>query len=761
MKSKKNQIINYIVCSIVILILSISIIKTNSLFAANMLAVPNVGYNFSEKSVTIGKNETIELETNFIDSEIADTDISFEFTNPNVAKTAEIYKINIPRTPYRQIVIKIKGSNSGSTKFISKIKYGKSIFTATCKVTVKDEPNTVLLSKSNVTIGKGETIVLSENTNSGTYANADNLRWSSSNSNVASIIKKDGTNKAVVTGIKTGSTQITLKLYNGKTATCKVTVKEEPNSVSLSKNNLTIGKGETIILSENTNSGTYANADNLRWSSSNSNVVSIKKNEGTNKAVIKGINTGSAIISLELYNGKTATCTITVKDAPNSVSLSKSSFTLGMGETIVLSENTNSGTYANADNLRWSSSNPNVARVMKKAGTNKAVVTGINTGSAIISLELYNGKTATCTVVVKNAPTSISLTAKNIKIGKMETITLAESTNSGSYANVDNLVWTNGNPKVLKVNKKAGTNQVTIRGENIGRGVVLVRTYNGLVATCVVTVKNAPMDVKLNVHELKIKVGDTFTLHENTDDDSYANSKNLLWTNSDPNIISIKKKEGTNRAIITALKEGVSTVTIRTYNDKTDVCKVTVEKYNGKTRAELIKVIKQQIGKTGEDCQSYYGAGRSADWCCYFLGYCIDKVLGKGAAMKKFGFVDSDYGINEAAYGSDAGDIARAAERSDTKIVMHRYGDGYIPQAGDIFIMCERDDWRTHVGFIKEVKKDKDGNVIQYKTIEGNANSNSAEAATVDEFTRTYDTKNGYRIDTHIYGFIDVGFYFK
>ena len=64
-------------------------------------------------------------------------------------------------------------------------------------------------------------------------------------------------------------------------------------------------------------------------------------------------------------------------------------------------------------------------------------------------------------------------------------------------------------------------------------------------------------------------------------------------------------------------------------------------------------------------------------------------------------------------------------------------------------------------GFIKEVKKDKDGNVIQYKTIEGNANSNSAEAATVDEFTRTYDTKNGYRIDTHIYGFIDVGFYFK
>ena len=203
-----------------------------------------------------------------------------------------------------------------------------------------------------------------------------------------------------VVGKKSGTANVTVKSANGKTAACKVTVKPAPTSVKTNPTSLKLGAGEKYTISESTSSGSYANAANLRWTSSDTGVATVAKAAGTNKAVITAKKAGTTNITIKTYNGKSYTCKLTVYPAPASVKLSASNITLSRGKSYTISETTNSGTYANAANLKWSSSNNTFATVTK-AGGNKATIKGINKGTAYIKITLFNGKTAQCKVTVK------------------------------------------------------------------------------------------------------------------------------------------------------------------------------------------------------------------------------------------------------------------------------------------------------------------------------------------------------------------------
>ena len=268
---------------------------------------------------------------------------------------------------------------------------------ATCKVTVKTMPTSVKTSPTALTLGKGESYTIKENTNSGSYANVANLKWTSTNTRVVTVKKGSG-NKAALKAVGTGTASVRITLYNGKTATCKVTVKTMPTSVKTNPTALTLGKGESYTIKENTNSGSYANVANLKWTSTNTRVVTVKKGSG-NKAALKAVGTGTASVRVTLYNGRTATCKVTVKKAPASVKISPSSLTLNVGESYTIKESTNSGSYAHAANLKWTSTNTRVVTVKKGSG-NKAVLKAVSEGTANVKLTLYNGKTTICKVSV-------------------------------------------------------------------------------------------------------------------------------------------------------------------------------------------------------------------------------------------------------------------------------------------------------------------------------------------------------------------------
>ena len=263
---------------------------------------------------------------------------------------------------------------------------------ATCKVTVSPAPTGVKISPTALTLGKGESYTL-KGTVLPNDAKNKTCKWYTSRSSVAAV---SSTGK--VTAKAVGTAVITAKTVNGKKATCKVTVKTMPTSVKTNPTALTLGKGESYTIKENTNSGSYAHAANLKWTSTNTRVVTVKKGSG-NKAALKAVGTGTASVRVTLYNGRTATCKVTVKKAPASVKISPSSLTLNVGESYTIKESTNSGSYAHAANLKWTSTNTRVVTVKKGSG-NKAVLKAVSEGTANVKLTLYNGKTTICKVSV-------------------------------------------------------------------------------------------------------------------------------------------------------------------------------------------------------------------------------------------------------------------------------------------------------------------------------------------------------------------------
>ena len=335
----------------------------------------------NQSTLTLGRGESYSLISTVLPANANDKTCTWSTSNSSAATVSNTGKVTAKAV--------------GTATITAKTVNGK---TATCKVTVKPAPTSVKINPTALTLGKGESYTISESTSKGSYANGANLKWTSTNTRVATVQKGKG-NKAVIKAVGTGTANIKITLFNGKTATCKVTVKPAPTSVKINPTALTLGKGESYTISESTSKGSYANGANLKWTSTNTRVATVQKGKG-NKAVIKAVGTGMANIKITLFNGKTATCKVTVKPAPTSVKINPTALTLGKGESFTISESTSKGSYANGANLKWTSTNTRVATVQKGKG-NKAVIKAVGTGTANIKITLFNGKTATCKVKVK------------------------------------------------------------------------------------------------------------------------------------------------------------------------------------------------------------------------------------------------------------------------------------------------------------------------------------------------------------------------
>ncbi len=266
-------------------------------------------------------------------------------------------------------------------------------------------PSKLELNKSSLTLGIGEKYTLVKNTDIADYP----FSFNSSNDFVATI-----DSKGTITAVSCGTATVTCSTKNGLKASCKVTVGNMAQSVTLNKTSLTLGLGESFDLNSYIPDNTTAYF--RIYTTSDSEVAPVQSNSG----LVTAKKQGTATITCKLYNGVTATCSITVKATPTSVTLSVSSQTLKVGENYIISENTNSGSYAY--NFTWSSSDTKVATVTKTSG-NKAQISPKMQGTTTITIKTYNGKTATCKVTVKGSKVKcldVSYAQGNIDFSKVK-----------------------------------------------------------------------------------------------------------------------------------------------------------------------------------------------------------------------------------------------------------------------------------------------------------------------------------------------------
>lgn len=246
-----------------------------------------------------------------------------------------------------------------------------------------------------------------------------------------------------------------------------------PSRLELNKSSLTLGIGEKYTLVKNTDVSDYP----FDFSSSNSSVATVDS-----KGTITAVSCGTATVTCLSKNGLKANCKVTVGKMAQSVTLNKTSLTLGVGEKFDLNSYIPDGTVAYF--RLYYSDNSEVAHVEKSGG----MVTAKKQGTSKITCKLYNGAIATCTITVKAAPSSVSLSVSNQTVKVGDDFTISEKTNSGSYAY--NFTWSSSNKKVATVTKATG-NKVKISPRMQGKATITIKTYNGKTATCKITVSGS------------------------------------------------------------------------------------------------------------------------------------------------------------------------------------------------------------------------------------------------------------------------------
>ncbi len=379
--------------------------------------------------------------------------------------------------------------------------------------------------------------------------------WNSSDENVATV-DKNGTiiaqyfGKATITATALGGIDVS--------ASCEVTVVPIlPESVTLDKTSVDLRKDDTFTLSA-TIHPENATDTTITWTSSDESVATV-----SDEGVVTAVNKGSAIITAATHNGKTATCDVTVTIPVTGIKLQQSA-SLYVGKTISLVAEI-SPEDASDKTVTWSSSNEEIATVDKDG-----LVTAIAVGEAIITVTANDGSDvkATCAITVNPIPvSSISLNkeSESLKVG--ETMQLEETVLPEDATN-KTVTWTSSNVEIATVDANGKVTAVAL-----GDATITVTANDGskAEASCKISVIPTPVvSISLNETYLNLKEGEKFTLIPTIlpEDATY---KTVTWKTSDEEAAIVDQN-----GVVTALKQGLATITATSSDGVSASCAVTV-----------------------------------------------------------------------------------------------------------------------------------------------------------------------------------------
>lgn len=323
-------------------------------------------------------------------------------------------------------------------------------------------------------------------------------------------------------------------------------------SANISPSNMTMGVNESYTL-KTTMSGT------LTWTTSNSSVARI-----TQTGVVTAVGTGSATISCKSSNGQSATCKITVKTAPTTVVLDETYVTLGVGEQHDFNSTLNSGA---GSYLRTYASTSSLGLPTTRSG---GISTAKQMGRYTVVCTTYNGLRAKCTVVVKQAPASVSFdkTTATVTVGK--TCTLTPVIPSACYAN--DYTFTTSDSSIATISKTAD-NKVVVTGKKAGTATITVKTYNGKKATCKVTVKEEDVKLTISSTATSILKGN----HAYIKATVTPSTKAVTYSSSNTSVAKVS-----SNGIVTGVGGGTATITVKA-GSVSKTCKITVSSTSSNT----------------------------------------------------------------------------------------------------------------------------------------------------------------------------------
>lgn len=432
----------------------------------------------------------------------------------------------------------------------------------------------IKLNKTSITglSNVGATEKLSVSSLSPSDAENKNVKWSSSNTNVATVdsngnVKLLNAGTATITCTSVGNSSVK--------ATCTVTVKQSVTGIRLDKDNIFRYSDDLSPVQLNVIVDPNSAADKaVKWTSSNPQVAEVSS--GGN-ITLKGV--GTATITCESVSNPNvkATCAVTVRQAVTGIALDKENYQCTSSDMSALQLNAMVYPETAWDkSLKWETSNASVATV-----SDTGLVTMKGVGEATITCRSVSNPahTASFKLKITQAVTEIVLseTAITRYSDSKEVVQPKADVRPGNAEN-KNVTWTSSAPSVVKVSDNGA---VTIVG--VGSAVITCRSVSNpnVCAECKFTVLQAVTGITLNKTSINT-TSDDLNAHELTASVAPANAANkaVVWESSNPAVAAVTVDgvvtiKGVGSAVITcrsvSTPEITATCTIKVVQAVTDM----------------------------------------------------------------------------------------------------------------------------------------------------------------------------------------------
>ena len=155
--------------------------------------------------------------------------------------------------------------------------------------------------------------------------------------------------------------------------------------------------------------------------------------------------------------------------------------------------------------------------------------------------------------------TSINALVRKVSIGVKEKYTIDTSSLSGK------LTFATANKTIATVSKKG-----VVVGKKVGSTKITVTDGQGKKYKITFTVAKAPDKVTVNADEATLEIGDTLQLKAKLPNKTASNK--LTWKSNNHRVATVSED-----GKVTAKAAGTANITVKTFNDKTAICKVTVK----------------------------------------------------------------------------------------------------------------------------------------------------------------------------------------